>query len=302
MRLHKLMFAMAVLLLLTLPLSALELRFGAGKTRSISIDELRQAPQTAFDTVREKGNTRQTDLWEGIDMLPWMRAMNADNWHSLAFISSDGYRISMHRAELEAMPSFIAMRDRDGYLGEDELRLIFPQRRDNLWVRGLSAIELLAFDPLPPPRQIFVWEDTLSGTISTRSSQEAMALAEVMHKLFRLDSGSVVFAGDSGEAVRLEYPSHLGNAMLTMEAGKLVLSGKSLPSSVCPEGIVYIQCGPQAFILAEALPLLPDLGKYLQWETGGSAPSMRLVTPSIQPFEPGSETQKIKPGSWIELR
>lgn len=302
MQKHRIMLFIAAMLLLVLPISALELRFGAGKTRVVSIDELYQAPQTAFETIREKGSTRQTDLWEGIDLLPWLHSLNADSWHSLAFTSIDGYRISMHRAELEAMPSFIALRDRNGYLAPDELRLIFPQRRDNVWVRGISAIELLDFDPLPPPRQIFVWEDALSGTLSTRSSSGMITLEDVMQRLFRLDGGSVVFAGAGGDVVRLEFPSHLANAALLLQDGSYRLSGQNLPSSVCPGDIVYIQCGYQAFIMENAVPMLPDLGKYLMWESSGKAPSMSVVTPVKQPFDPGSGDANLKPGSWIELR
>lgn len=283
-------------------LVALELRYPEGKARAFSLQELRQASQTAFETVREKGSTRQTDLWEGIDLLPWMRSINADNWHSLTFTSIDGFSVSMHRAELEAMPSFIALRDRDGYLAEDALRLIFPQRRDNVWVRGIAAIELNGFDPLPPPRQVFVWEDAISSSLSTRSSQDSISLAEVMQRLFRLDSGSVVFAGMSGNVVRLEYPAHLANAVLNRKDGAYSLGGGDLPPSVCPRDIVYMQCGPQAFILAEALPLLNDLGKYLRWDSVGKAVSMWLVTPSKQAFQPEDGSSRPLPGSWIELR
>ena len=81
-----------------------------------------------------------------------------------------------------------------------------------------------------------------------------------------------------------------------------MLRGQGLPASVCPQDIVYIQCGHQAFILEQSIPLLGDLGKYLRWETGGIAPAMQLVTPAKQPFEPGSGAAKLQPGSWIELR
>ncbi len=302
MRAYRSIIALAAVLLLALPLGSLELRFGTGKSRHISIEELRQAPQSAFSTSRQKGLEQVVDMWEGIELLSWMQQIGAKDWHSLNFISRDGYSVSLHRAELEMLPVYIALRDADAYLDEAAIRLIFPTRRDNIWVRGLDVIELQGFEPLPPPRQLFILEDYLRGTLGKKSSASGMAFRDVMVSLFRQDSGSVVFVGDAGIQVRLDYPTHLANAFLAQSDDHWALESADLPQSVCIRQIVYIQCGAQAFVAQASVSHLQDLAKALGWDYDGLMRKTWIVTPARKAFTEENAAEKLKPGSWIEMR
>jgi len=180
------------------------------------------------------------------------------------------------------------------------------------WVRGIRYIYLEDFNPIPPPRQIFVW-DAITQKLSLRTDIEPFSdipgydFDEIMEKVFYTDSGSVILVSRDGLKTRLEYPKHLKDSVLEVtDDNTLKLRSLIIPPGMWLKDIVYLQCGPYAAIRYDFLYRLHSLYQSLQWND--LKPTDNLIKVSAQkqsvPLESLYQPDSIPftPDEWLELQ
>lgn len=275
------------------------------------LEQLRKLRQESFSTRRFKHESDLIENWKGIPLQAWLTQQGYDDFQSIRFESEDNYMVRIHRAELDSMPGYIALRKDGKLLEESEIRLIFPAQRDMFWVRGLTKIFLEDFQPAPPPQRIYLWEKesgrlTLAAELEPFIRTSGYLVDEVMRKIFYQDSGSVILVSRDGIKMRLEYPNHLDGSVLELTAaGNLNLKSPVIPAGMWLKDIVYLQCGPYALIRYDCLYRLPWLAELLDWFDEPTlanvykVQSTRQIVPLESLYAPG--TNEIGSGEWIEL-
>ncbi|MDD2331314.1 MAG: hypothetical protein PHI68_01535 [Candidatus Cloacimonetes bacterium] len=261
-------------------LSSLEICDPQGNIRIYNQKELEALPQEAFITNVQRGTSQVTNHWKGIKLLPWLNELDLIGWHSITFVSIDGYEISMHRAELESMPVWLAFSQNDLIFALDELRLVFPELRDRFWVRALAKIQLVGYEPAPAPHQIRIVK-SLAAYLEEKILPDAngsINCLKLMNQEFHSSEGSLIILDKKLRKLRLEYDKTLKNASLVVNSEALAeLELPDLSSSLLPREIVYLQAGPYALLQADQYPRLLELGEALGWESFGT-PNNSLAT------------------------
>ena len=282
------LFTLAIALL-SISLSALAIQIPDADARHWSLDQLRGLELQAFQTTRVKGIEKVEDTWMGIDLLPWLNSQSSYFWHELEFVSVDAHSLKMHRADLETKPVWLAIKDSKGWL-EEGIRLVFPGQRDNIWIRGLDKIILQGFTPVPAPRRIYGGDDV-------RLPQDDYGIinpSDLIGSFFAETKGDLLLVSTDLKPLVLRYPEHLSAAYFVVFDGRISLQSKSLPASLLPNPIIYMQIGHQAVILPQYLERLPELAKQLEWP---ETLSWKVLKPSYERFDPG---KPLPQGSWLE--
>ncbi|MDY0150663.1 MAG: hypothetical protein RBS43_00145 [Candidatus Cloacimonas sp.] len=283
---------------LLVSLKALQVIDPQGKEREFTYASLTKADMQTFTTTRNKNGLDITETWQGIALLPWLSQNGFPDWQSLNSSSYDGYEVRLQRVDLDTMPAFIAVMLEGKLLPDSDLRLIYPETRDNLWLRGVKSISLEAFTGIPYPRQIFVWETESSNFTWDKGS---IGLTELMSQAFHQNKGTVVFMDAERHAIALDYPAQLENAKLDKDkAGKLWLSNIKLLGKMNLGEIVYLQCGPYAYLKKAQLQNLTSLGKVLKWDWQRLSPY--TITGTKTKLDMDIFTEKQLSPAWIELR
>jgi len=290
---------------------ALQVYSANGDVDTYSINQLHRTKLENFETIRDKDGSSFTEQWQGINLINWLTERQYTEFHSLRLESSDNYMVRINRAELDSMPGFIALK-RDGkWLDSTQVRIIFPRQREMFWIRGLSSIFLEDFKPVPPPKQLFIW-DALKSELVLKTGQEPLVnvsgylLDDVMRQIFHAEEGSVVLVARDGLKNRLDYPKHLKSALFEVtEDGTLNLISHILPAGMWLKDIVYMQCGPYGIIKYDFLYLLPTLYKTLDWK--GLNSTDHIIKASVRkekvPLESLYQPDAIPftADDWIEL-
>lgn len=270
-------------------LKALDIRTPDGQARNWKLEQLRGLELKTFQTTRVKGIEKIEDTWQGIDLLPWLKDQSEFFWHELEFVSVDGHSLRLHRADLETKPVWLALRDSKGWL-EEGIRLVFPGQRDNIWIRGLDMIILHGFIPLPEPRRIYPW-----ASLKQAGDETGMIdLSDFIAYFWAETKGDLLLVSDVLKPVVLKYPEHLANAKLGIEPDAVSLLAESLPESLLPQRLIFIQMGNQAVIMPQALRIMPALARLLSWSL---SPDWKAVMPLYEQYLPGAD---IPVGSWLE--
>lgn len=260
------------LMIMTCLLHGLEIIDKDGRVTGYQISQFRDEPQQDFSTARHKKGMDITDNWQGIDLHAWLKKHKHTDWQSLRFESSDNYMVRLHKAELDTMPGYIALKQNGVWLDSTEVRVIFPKQRDMFWIRGIARIYLEDFKPIPQPRQTYIWESAVTkirlyDEPEPFKNMQGYRFSEVMSTLFAQDEGSVVMVSRDGIRMRLEYPRHLKGSILERDTlGNLNLKSPLIPAGMWLKDIVYLQCGPYALLRQEFLYHLPQLSKILDWQ------------------------------------
>jgi hypothetical protein len=240
--------------------------------RSYDLPRLKSYTQEDFQTVRQKDGKTLTEKWQGINLHNWIKDNEFGSFQSIRLESNDNYMVRIHKAELDTMQGFIALKKENAVLDSTEIRVIFPAHRDMFWVRGVTRIYLEDFKPVPPPAQIFIWDSVSSKLELILEPAPFVKISgytfdEIMRKVFRLDEGSVVIVSRDGLKSRLEYPRHLKGSVLEKTADNdLNLKSPVIPAGMWLKDIVYIQCGPYAVLKHDFIYRIPALAKTLDWQ------------------------------------
>jgi hypothetical protein len=277
--------------------TAIQITDSKQKQIEFSYDKLCKEELTEFSTSRNKNAKDISETWRGIALLPWLDKLGYSNWHTLRCVSSDAYEVKLHRTELDAMPAYIALVHETEFLAESDLRVVFPQTRDNLWLRGISKLYLEPFEGVAHPRQLFIWEDNQSGLAWENS---LLTLEKLMHQAFRQNSGTVTFLDSKMHTISLEYPAQLGKASISTELnGTLSLYGITLIGYMQIEDIIYLQCGPYAYVKRAYLPSLQSIGTALLWDW--ATINRYEITGIERTSFSTSPKQDYRDTKWIEL-
>jgi hypothetical protein len=277
----------------------------------ITLDVLRQAKLEIFRTIRHKDGRDITDNWEGINLANWLRNNSYNSFQSIRFESNDNYMVRIHKAELDTMQGFIALKRENKLLDSTEVRIVFPSQRDMLWVRGLARIYLENFKSAPPPAQIFIW-DAAKNRLSLIKDPEPFVkisgyrIESIMQKIFHTEEGSVILVCRDGMKSRLEYPRHLKDAVFeATDDGTLNVKSPIIPAGMWLKDIIYMQCGAFALLKQDYLPMLPSLYKSLEWTNLKSSEMVVRMTPHWETVKIESLLQPDSPPfnaeEWIEL-
>jgi hypothetical protein len=276
-----------------------------------NLNDLQKSPLEKFQTTRHKDGRTLIEQWEGINLKNWLKDNAYEDFQNIRFESYDNYMVRIHKAELDTISGYIALKKENNLLDSADVRIVFPSQRDMLWVRGVTRIYLEDFKPVPPPDQIFIW-DTIKSKLNLVENPEPLVnisgypIEMVMHKVFHMEEGYVVIVSRDGMKSKLEYPRHLKGAVLeTFESGELNLKSPVIPAGMWLKDIVYIQCGPFAVIKYDFLHMLPQLYKSLDWSSLTPSANVIKASPGKMPVKIES---LIQPGSapltadeWIEL-
>ncbi|MDD2229150.1 MAG: hypothetical protein PHY48_07060 [Candidatus Cloacimonetes bacterium] len=278
-------------------LASIEIVDNNAKPIELGYDNLLQEELTSFVTTRNKNGKDITETWQGIALLPWLNKLGLSKWHSMKCYSLDAYEIQLHRIELDTIPAFIAMANDEEHLVESDIRLIFPSLRESMWVRGLSTICLLPFEAIPHPRQVFTWEES-KGDMQWDGNR--LNIENLMEQGFCQKKGRLVFVDKLMQPLALEYPVHLDKAFITTnQAGDINLEGLTLHGTLALDTIVYMQCGPYAYIAKSYIPLLSQIATALQWDWENL--STYEVTGTKHKTHPPLPKAKDSTTKWIEL-
>jgi len=292
-------------------LYAIEVYSIDGTMHKFNIEQLRKSSLVKFTTERHKDGLDLQENWQGLDLQKWLQENRIYDFQSIRFESADNYMVRIHKAEMDSMRGYIALYKDDKVLENKEVRVIFPKHRDMYWVRGVEKIYLEDFKKLPPPDRIFIW-DVIASQLSINTENfskgyPGYVFDDVMQKIFRSDTGSVVLVSRDGLKTRLEYPKHLlGSFMEKDNEGSVNLKSSILPSGMLLKDIVYIQCGPYATIKYDYLYQLPTLYKILEWDNLKSpnivikASVAKSEVPLESLFQPDSKPFEVN--EWIELK
>lgn len=294
MRNYILVLAIALLLL---KLDALQIRDTRNRTFEITYTELCAQELQSFTTTRNKNGKEIGESWQGIALLPWLSKLGYPDWHSLNSISADGYEVRMHRMDLDRMPAFLAIQQDGQLIAENDLRLIYPTARENLWLRGVKSIQLEAFTGIPSPRQIFSWE---AESKDFNWDQASLSFTELMSQAFHQSKGTVVLADINMNCIALDYPTQLATVSLVYDnQGKLQLSGLNLQGKLRLDDIVYLQCGPYAFLRNVAKSELKSLGIALNWDW--TSLELYQLKAEARKFQDGINQEGSTSEEWLEL-
>jgi hypothetical protein len=295
MRKLLLVFAMAPL---WLSLIAIQIIDPQGKVAEFSYDTLKSQELQSFTTLRMKNGHEVSDNWKGIALLPWLANNGYTDWHSLNSISTDGYEVRMHRVDLDAMPAYLALYQDDAALPEYDLRIIYPKTRENLWLRNLKSINLELFKSIPYPGQLYIWESKLE---QLHIDNGLVTITTLMSNAFHQAKGTVVFVDSENNCLALEYPAQLKDAELLIDSGtKLRLGNIKLKGKMQLGDIVYLQCGPYAYIQKESVNNLKAIGTALQWDWERLTPY--TVTGSTTRMETREFPDDKAENIWLELK
>lgn len=313
MRILKTIYSLFIVLLLSSSfVYALEVYRINSAPDYYSIEQLRQLTMEDFQTKRHKDERDLIENWQGINLQKWLISQDYTDFQSLRFESEDNYMIRIHKAELDSMQGYIALKKDNNFIDSTEVRIIFPGQRDMYWIRNIDKIYLEDFKPVPAPNQIYIWDSVSSKLIYRNDLTPFVNISgyyidDIMKGIFHSDEGSVILVSRDGLKSRLEYPKHLKGAVLEVtKDGALNLKSPAIPAGMWLKDIVYLQCGPYAVIRYDFLYHLNTLYKTLDWKSlafDGKIikanvqkeilPLENLYSPDAKPFEANE---------WIELK
>ncbi len=285
------------LVCLTLSMPAIQITFASQNSLIVSYDTLNKEDLAEFSTVRNKNGKDIKETWRGISLLLWLDKLGYSNWHTLKCVSSDAYEVKLHRTELDAMPAFLALVHEGDQIAESDLRVIFPTTRENLWLRGVSKIELEPFVGVPHPKQIFSWEDYQA---KLDWNKNGLNIGKLINQAFYQNKGTLVVVDAKLHAMALDFPEQLSKAAISKDDnGALRLLGVTLRGYMQLEEIIYLQVGPYAYVKQEYRKTIPDIAKALLWERDNITYTEMLgVQSKLLPSDYKSETDS---STWIEL-
>ncbi len=284
-------------------LSGIELRHHDGRSWRLNTSELQQSKLLGFETVRDKDGTQLKEKWQGIELLPWLRSLAGDKWHSMRLATNDGYVLNFSRLELKSNTAYLALKQDGRQLSDYDIRIIVPSFRESKWPRNLKSIQLEDFKPMLAPRQIYVWDnwfDTLKmqGNMGDRS----VSMETLMREAFVQEAAEVLLVDKQMQSIRLRYPDDLvGCSIIAKQDNKLHLTAESSAANKLKAfdqmgEIIYLQCGPIAFIRKTALKDITELGENLAWDW--KELELREYKQNSKKYKGG----KMKAGSWLELK
>jgi hypothetical protein len=301
----------AILCFTSINLNALDVYDVKGGITKYPLSSLQTEKLVNFETNRHKDGKDIKETWQGIPLQKWLSQHQYTDFQSIRLESTDNYMVRIHKAELDSMPGYLALKKDNKLLDSLEIRVIFPKQRDMFWVRGIQSIFLEDFKPIPHPNQIFIWDTEMASLTFYKELPIFKALSgyefnEIMRTVFHQDTGSVVIVSRDGLKSRLEYPKHLQDAVLEkMEDGTINLKSPTIPAGMWLKDVIYLQCGPYAVIKHDYLYRLHSLYKLLDWKE--ITPSEQIIKANVT-----KQTQRIdtltlpdaipfKAGEWIEL-
>lgn len=292
-------------------LLALDVYLHTGAVSNHNLSSLQSEQQESFETVRHKDGKEIKDNWQGISLQKWLNKHDYTDFQSIRLESHDNYMVRVHKADLDSMPGYIALVKDNQLLDSLEVRVIFPQQRDMFWVRGIVSIYLEDFKPVPPPRQIYIWDAekaalTYHQELPIFKALSGYSFNNVMETIFHQEAGSVIVVSRDGLKTRLEYPKHLKDAVLATDLeGTINLKSPIVPAGMWLKDVVYMQCGPYALIKQDYLYRLHTLYSLLNWS--GINPSEQIIRAKVSKQVHKLEAYSLpdfvpfNQGDWIEL-
>ena len=283
-------------------LSSLRVNHYDGSTWDIDIAELQNSELVCFETVRDKEGKQLRENWEGISLLPWLETYAKGNWHSLQVVTNDGYVLKFGRLELKSNTAYLALKQEGKLLSDYDIRIIIPSFRESKWPRNLASINLLDLKPMLTPRQIFVWDNSFHPLkVRGHDCDTFYSLEMLMRDVFVQVTAELIFVDKQKQIIRLRYPEDLaGCSIIANQDNKLHLAAESSAENQLKafdqlDEIIYLQCGPIAFIRKTALRDITELGSFLGWDWQGR--ELREYKQKGKKYKGGN----MKTGSWLEL-
>jgi len=283
-------------------LSALRVIHYDGSSWDIDLPELQNSGLVCFETVRDKDGKQLRENWEGISLLPWLEKYARDNWHSLRVETNDGYVLKLSRLELSANNAYLALKHEGETLSDYDVRIIIPSYRENKWPRNLKSILIEDFKPMFPPRQIFAWDNWFASLKSIGyDASSTIGVEMLMRNGFVQESADVLIVDKQMQSIRLRYPDDLTDSKLVMgldNSLRLVANTSKKESNIYLGGlgeIIYLQCGPIAYIRKAAIKDIREIGTSLAWDWKNI--ELKEYKRQGTRFKGGA----IKAGSWLGL-
>lgn len=242
---------------------ALMLTTTGGNEIDISYQSLYTEEMIEFSTFRNKNGKDINENWRGIALLPWLNKLGFDNWQSMRCVSYDAYEVVMHRIELDKMPAYLALYHEGEVIDEQDVRVIFPTTRENKWLRGVSQIVLHGYQAQPQPRYIYAWEDFL---LDHPMADNETRFNILMNKAFSQKSGTIILLDTEFKPFALDYPFHLADESLVVNSDNSIeLKNVKFIGRTPLKDIIYLQCGPFAYIRRDHLTQMYHVGNSLGW-------------------------------------
>jgi hypothetical protein len=268
-----------LLLLSASLLGAITVTDPQGATRTFSYKELSAVPRENFTTVREKDGESRKDIWSGFRFDHWLKANLDTPFKIIRFESDDRYMVSLSKAEFDTLVCWLALEQNGKTMPEDELRLIFPDLRDQKWVRGLARIILEDFDPLKMPARFEFLDQRLKSETLIEDpapfiNTQGYYFADLLPLSARKDTVAVVLYSADGMKLALEYPLHLEGAILEATDDGFNLKSPRVPGGMWLKKIIYVQIGDFALIHTGNLDALIALNRIMDWKL---SPDVRFV-------------------------
>lgn len=252
--------ALLCLLFVVLCMDAITVIDVSGSQTEFEYEQIVSSGLVTFNSSRTRGDKTVSETWRGIALVAWLESQGYSSWHEIVCKSIDAYEVNLHRMELDEIPAYIAFEYQGETLAETDVRVIFPGLRDNMWLRGLTTIKLKGYEAYPHPYLV-------RSLNSVFSSDNTVPVGKFINEAMHQQQGTLVILDADMQAIRLEYPKHLSGVSLLWDS-----ENKSLGLSLSQIGnmklkdIVYIQCGPMAYVSEAYLGNLQAIAKPLGWQ------------------------------------
>lgn len=253
-------------------LSAIEIIGSDGISHVYSFGYFRERGKEKVVTTRHRDARTQVETWQGIRLDNWLKDKGFTRWQNIRLESEDNYVVNIHRAEFDTLECWMVFRQGDVELDSLNYRVIFPALRDLYWVRAVHKIVLEDFDPMFLPQRMMFWAKE-SLKLNFHSDPDpfiktsAYLMDDIMQHIFRLAKADVVLVSRDGLRLRMEYPRHLGGAILEIgENGSLNLKSARIPGGLWIRDIVYLQADNLALIMPEGIKQLVEISQLLGWD------------------------------------
>ncbi|MBM4403079.1 MAG: hypothetical protein FJ042_01605 [Candidatus Cloacimonetes bacterium] len=244
---------------------------GDGISRSYPVGYFRNLGTEQVLTTRHRDSGPKTESWQGMRLDNWLKDNGFIRWQNIRLESEDNYVVNIHRAEFDTLECWMVFRQGEVELDSLNYRVIFPALRDLYWVRAVQRIVLEDFNPMFPPQRLMFWEKE-SVKLSIHNDPDpfiktrAYMLDDVMQLIFRTSAAQVILVSSDGLRLRMEYPRHLGNAVLEIgEQGSINLKSARIPGGLWMKDIIYLQAENLALIMPQGIERLVEISRLLDW-------------------------------------
>ena len=291
--------------------SALEVIGSDGISHAFSFEYFRLQGIDQVTTTRHRDGRMQSEIWQGLRLDNWLMDNGFTRWQNIRFEAEDNYVINMHRAEFDSLQCWMVFQQGQTTLDSLNYRVIFPALRDLHWVRGVQRIILEDFNPMLMPQRLLIWEKEAQNLEVYDDPApfvrvKAYALDDIIQGIMRLGRAEVVLVSSDGLRLRMEYPRHLGGAILEIgEGGALNLKSAQIPGGLWLKDIMYIQADNLVLITAKGLAQLVELSLLLGWELTPESTFQQIQAVELRRMkinEVMTEADWQQDAAWLEIR